>query len=119
MTNHYPHYPPPTLGKRILSVSAVFFGVLIFVFGAFANDALAGLTSAMAIGFPGAWWIHHTDREKKGKPPRDRHWTTVNIACIFIFILGAFITPYVLEMENGSGSTTTTTHRSSARETAT
>lgn len=106
MTNPYlnPHAatpPPPQpqqpskppMWKKVLALVSLGFGALLILMGPASESMLFGLLAGIAVAFPGAWWLLHMRREKKGAPPMKRHWGIISIASIVMFFVGAAFLP--------------------------
>ena len=105
MTNPYldPHAatPPPQpqqpsnppMWKKVLALVSLGFGALLILMGPASESMLFGLLAGIAVAFPGAWWLLHIRREKKGAPPMKRHWGIISIASIVMFFVGATFLP--------------------------
>lgn len=86
-----PHQPP--LWKKALAFLSIAFGAMMLLGGAASGTFLFGLFVAVAIGLPGAWWLIHERREKKGAQPLKRHWITITIISIMVFFLSVAFLP--------------------------
>lgn len=89
--SHQPQQSP--LWKKALAFLSVAFGAMMLFGGVSSGTFLFGLFFALAFGLPGAWWLIHDRREKKGAHPLKRHWGIIAIVSIMMFFIGVVFLP--------------------------
>lgn len=89
--SHQPQQSP--LWKKVLAFLSLAFGAMMLFAGAASGMFLFGLFIAVASGLPGAWWLIHESREKKGAQPLKRHWITITIVSIMMLYLSVAFLP--------------------------
>lgn len=116
--SHQPQQSP--LWKKVLAFLSLAFGAMMLFAGAASGMFLFGLFIAVASGLPGAWWLIHERREKKGAQPLKRHWITITIVSIMMFYLSVVFLPETEptdEESDPASSSSSSTPTSSTEET--
>ncbi|KAB1501447.1 hypothetical protein F7230_09535 [Corynebacterium sp. 320] len=115
---HTPHQQP--FWKKVLAFLAVGLGAILVLGGLLNGDILYSLCAGLAIALPGIWWLIHENREKNGAEPMKRHWGTITIASIVLFVVsGAFAPEQQGNTTPTTGSATTTTSATATTTTST
>ncbi len=97
--NPYSNYSVPNsspqqpLWKKALAFISLGFGALMILMGPASQSVLFGIFAGLAIALPGAWWLIHDRREKKGAHPLKRHWGIIAIVSIMMFFIGVVFLP--------------------------
>lgn len=110
-------YKKPKIWKVILSWLGVVLGGLFLITGFFDLD-ISSILMGLGMLLPGAWFLLHEDREKKGATPLQRHWIIVGVLSVVSFFGGSHLAP-IPEDETTTAPSSTATKPTSTVSTTT
>ena len=109
-------YKKPKRWKVILSWLGVVLGGLLLITGVFDLE-ISSILMGFGMLLPGAWFLLHEDREKKGAAPLPRHWIIVSIVSLVSVFGGSHLAPTPEEATTTAPSSTTSKPTSTASTT--